>query len=370
MPSTARMPPLKTRTSPSTSIPRRVVTGSTLAKVEVANDYVRRVPCETDGDDHGGDGGKRGLVAHRAAVHLPAHAFPRDRLGVRARTRPAHGPQGARPGRPGAHARPRRGAGLRQLQRHGHHRPPRGPRARRAPLVPGRPAREDARRHRGGHRRPPAREGAHGGGAGAAQAAHARGAGPAARPHAQGARRLRYGRPMRGRLAALALLLAVVPAASASAADDADRLAAALRDDPVHVDPGARGRLPVPAAGQVRLRIVRRDIGRIRIAVVSGGTKRRARGLDALSNAIPARLQRPGTLLLVANRDWWLNTSYAPGRVIAAVQRAASSRHGLQSQLLAAVDRIAAAHPGPAADPTAAGRSGAAPRPRPPPRAP
>src|SRR4051794_19050149 len=162
---------------------------------------------------------------------------------------------------------------------------------------------------------------------------------------------------MQGRLAALALLLTVVFAAPARADDDATRLAAALRQDPVHVDPGARGRLSARAAGQVRLRIVHRDIGRIRVAVVSQATKQRAGGLDALSNAIAARLQRPGTLLLVSGRDWWLNTSYAPGRAIASVQKAASGRDGLRRQLLAAVGAIAAADPGPGADPTDAGGS-------------
>src|SRR3954469_15547777 len=165
---------------------------------------------------------------------------------------------------------------------------------------------------------------------------------------------------MQGRLAALALLLTVVLAAPARADDDATRLAAALRQDPVHVDPGARGRLSARAAGQVRLRIVHRDIGRIRVAVVSQATKQRAGGLDALANAIAARLQRPGTLLLVAGRDWWLNTSYAPGRVIASAQKAAKGHPGLRRQLIAAVDAIAAADPGPAADPTDAGGSVAA----------
>src|SRR3954447_13838129 len=162
---------------------------------------------------------------------------------------------------------------------------------------------------------------------------------------------------MRGRPAALALLLVLFAAAPAHAGDDATRLAAALRRDPVHVAPGARGRLSPTAAGQVRLRIVRRDIGRARIGVVSRATERRTGGLEPLATAIAARLQRPGTLLLVAGRDWWLNTSFAPGRVIGRVQRAASSRHGLESQLLAAVDAIGRADPGPGADPTDAGGS-------------
>src|SRR4051812_36789368 len=164
---------------------------------------------------------------------------------------------------------------------------------------------------------------------------------------------------MRGRIAPFVLVLAAAVPAPARAAvpEDAGRLAASLRADPVHVDAGARPRLSAEAAGQVRLRIAHSDLGRIRIAVVPDAVKRRAGGLDALSNAIAARLQRPGTLLLVAGRDWWLNTSYAPGRVIASVQKAAKGHEGLRRQLLAAVDAIAAADPGPGADPTDAGGS-------------
>src|SRR4051812_27172529 len=174
---------------------------------------------------------------------------------------------------------------------------------------------------------------------------------------------------MRGRIAPFVLVLAAAVPAPARAAvpEDAGRLAASLRADPVHVDAGARPRLSAEAAGQVRLRIAHSDLGRIRVAVVSDAVKRRAGGLDALSNAITARLQRPGTLLMVAGRDWWLNTSYAPGRVIGAVQRAANSKRGLRRQLLAAVDRIAAADPRPGAHPTGAGgpvaASGRAPAP-------
>ena len=162
---------------------------------------------------------------------------------------------------------------------------------------------------------------------------------------------------MQGRLAALALLLAVVLASPARAADDAERLTAALRENPVHVDPRAEERLSPRAASQLRLRIAKRDLGRIRIAVLAEAVKRRAGGLEPLANAIAARLQRPGTLLLVSGRDWWLNTSYAPGRVIASVQKAANGNDGLRRQLLSAVNAIALADPGPAADPHDAGGS-------------
>jgi len=164
---------------------------------------------------------------------------------------------------------------------------------------------------------------------------------------------------MLGRAAATAVLAALPLAAatSAYAADDAKRLALALGKDPVHVDAAVRSRLSAAAAGQVRLRIVRRDIGRIRIGVISKKVERRAGGLEPLSNAIAARLQRPGSLVLVSGHNWWLNTSFAPARVVAALQRAVNSRKGLRRQLLAAVDRIAAADPGPAADPADGGGS-------------
>src|SRR4051794_8241371 len=160
---------------------------------------------------------------------------------------------------------------------------------------------------------------------------------------------------MTGRLLAVAALALVAPASAY--ADDADRLAAALKDDPVHVAPSQRARLSPAAAGQVRLRIAGKDVGRIKVAVVSSAATRRSGGLDALANAVAARLQRPGTLVLVAGPHWWLNTSFPPGGVVAAVREATAKEHGLRRQLLAAVDGIAAADPGPRADPVDAGGS-------------
>src|SRR5947208_2410994 len=85
-------------------------------------------------------------------------------------------------------------------------------------------------------------------------------------------------------LAIVAPVALALPAPAGAANDDATRLARALRADPVHVDRSApRGLSPV-SAGRLRLRIARRDIGRVRIAVVSPAIARRAGGLDALAN--------------------------------------------------------------------------------------
>src|SRR4051794_19216178 len=160
---------------------------------------------------------------------------------------------------------------------------------------------------------------------------------------------------MTGRLLAVAALALVAPASAY--ADDADRLAAAVRDDPVHVAASQRARLSAAGAGQVRVRIARKDAGRIKVAVVSSAAARRSGGLDALANAVAARLQRPGTLVLIAGPHWWLNTSFPPGGVVAAVREATAEEHGLRRELLAAVDGIASADPGPRADPADAGAS-------------
>jgi hypothetical protein len=82
--------------------------------------------------------------------------------------------------------------------------------------------------------------------------------------------------------AAVCLVLAVP--AEALAGSTAREVAEGLRADPVYVAPKLSGLLSVPERGRLRLRIVRRDIGRIQIAVVPSGSAERAGGDELLDD--------------------------------------------------------------------------------------
>jgi hypothetical protein len=148
---------------------------------------------------------------------------------------------------------------------------------------------------------------------------------------------------------ATALTGAVVPAA-ASAASTAREVAASLRSDPVFVDESQSGLLTVPQRGELRLRIVDADIGRIQIAVVAPESAQRAGGLGALANAIDQAMPgRRGSLLVTTGTGFHVVTSHAVVNPTAAAVRAAVESHrdeGLDAQLLAAVDGIAEVDPG------------------------
>ena len=151
------------------------------------------------------------------------------------------------------------------------------------------------------------------------------------------------------------VLVAVVVAAgggatSASAASTAREVAAALRSDPVFVDESQSGLLTVPQRGELRLRIVDVDIGRIQIAVVAQESAERAGGVGALANAIDQAMPgRRGSLLVTNGSAFHVVTSHAVVNPTAAAVRAAVESHsdeGLDAQLLAAVDGIAEVDPG------------------------
>lgn len=153
---------------------------------------------------------------------------------------------------------------------------------------------------------------------------------------------------------ALAVIgLAVTPLSAAQESSDAADIADALRADPVYVDRRARPGLSPADAGRVRLRILDRNLGRIKIAVVPDRLAASVGGVAALANQIDQRLRVPGTLVVVAGSSVYAVVSYrdAPGAV-AALRRAvnAHSDDGLAAQLLDAVDRIARVDPGPSGD--------------------
>jgi len=148
----------------------------------------------------------------------------------------------------------------------------------------------------------------------------------------------------------LAMVITTSWTASASAASTARDVAAALRSDPVFVAESQSGLLTVPQRGEVRLRIVDADIGRIKIAVVAPKSAERAGGLAALANAIDQAMPgRPGSLLVTTGTGFHVVTSHAVVEPTAAAVRAAVESHrteGLAAQLLAAVDGIAEVDPG------------------------
>lgn len=153
-----------------------------------------------------------------------------------------------------------------------------------------------------------------------------------------------------GRLVVAVLATGMAVPAEASAASTAREVAAALRSDPVFVDESQSGLLTVPQRGELRLRIVDVDIGRIQIAVVAQESAERAGGVGALANAIDQAMPgRRGSLLVTNGSAFHVVTSHAVVNPTAAVVRAGVESHseeGLDAQLLAAVDGIAEVDPG------------------------
>ncbi|MDX6698254.1 MAG: hypothetical protein QOE65_1651 [Solirubrobacteraceae bacterium] len=144
-----------------------------------------------------------------------------------------------------------------------------------------------------------------------------------------------------------------VPAGSAAAApaQTPEGLANALRNDPVFADPDAKPTLTPAEAGHVRLEIVAKDLGRIKIAVVTTATAGAQGGVRGLADAIDQHLQTRGTLMVIAADNAWLTTSYdRPQLAVAAVRRAFARDDSLEQQLIRAVDGISGVDPGPSGD--------------------
>jgi hypothetical protein len=167
------------------------------------------------------------------------------------------------------------------------------------------------------------------------------------------------------RATALALLILLAAPATAGA-QDAGEIASALRRDPVYVARGADPDLSVAERGRLRLRIVRRDIGRIKIAVVSERQVKDAGSISDLANAIDQKLEPHGAIIAAqGTTSFHAVLSYSPVEpTIEAIRRAVSSKRekGLEAQLLATVDEVAKVDPGPRADPQPGG-GGAVPAP-------
>jgi hypothetical protein len=152
---------------------------------------------------------------------------------------------------------------------------------------------------------------------------------------------------------AICSVLGLVPTAHA-AGSSAREVAAGLRGDPVYVADSEREQLAAPERGRLRLRILRKDIGRIQVAVVSPRSAERAGGLGELANAVDQAMPgRRGALVATTGSAFHVVTSHAVVRPTAAALRSAVASHrddGLAAQLLAAVDGIAEVDPGASAD--------------------
>lgn len=159
---------------------------------------------------------------------------------------------------------------------------------------------------------------------------------------------------VRARRLAAAVLLACpagTPTVAMADVEHAVDVAAALERDPVYVAPARVERLPDAAVGRLRLRILRKDIGRIKIAVVPGAWAESSGGARAFANAVDAELRARGALLVVADRSAHVVTSHDHADEAAAGLRQAFAPGGaLEDQLRRAVDELAGADPGPSGD--------------------
>ena len=143
--------------------------------------------------------------------------------------------------------------------------------------------------------------------------------------------------------AALAAALAV-PAAAA-AAPDYGTIAAEVERNVVWVHPRAARALDAGEAGRLRLRILDKDIGRIKIAVLPAALAREAGGMQDLANGIDRELGAAGALIVAAGDGLWAVTSWPEQGRVSAVLRRAAGRSDTFRRLAYAVDGIAAVDP-------------------------
>lgn len=151
-------------------------------------------------------------------------------------------------------------------------------------------------------------------------------------------------------------LLALPPAAvGQTPAEVAPRLASEV----VYVSPQMEDELPVRAAGNVRLRILRKAIGRIRIAAVPPEAARAVGGVGGYAGELDHLGAVRGALLVTDGASFHVITSH--DRPVVEALRAALARAGrrsLERRLVAAVDVIAERDPGAGADLDAAAPQG------------
>jgi hypothetical protein len=167
---------------------------------------------------------------------------------------------------------------------------------------------------------------------------------------------------MRGGIAAVAaagVLLGTASEAGASAYSK--RIAKLVEREVVYVDPKARPSVSTADAGRIRLRILDKAAGRIKIALIPASRVEDEGGVSGLGAAIARDLEPKGALLVVAGDSRFILTSHpASNQAAAAVDEAfnKSPSDSRAKELLGAVNGIAAADPGPSADPPDPGGGG------------
>src|SRR5215212_1077075 len=167
---------------------------------------------------------------------------------------------------------------------------------------------------------------------------------------------------MRATVLALIVLLFAAPAAPAQ--DTIDRAAAALRSDPVYVDPDAERAISSADADRIRRRIEERNAGPMYVAILPDAAKREGGGSAAgVAAAIQQRLGRPGTYAVVAGNSFRAGSTDVRGtREQAGAALDAHKSEGVTAVLLDFVDRMgelrAGAQPGAGGGGSGGGGSG------------
>nr|MDQ3936055.1 hypothetical protein [Actinomycetota bacterium] len=139
----------------------------------------------------------------------------------------------------------------------------------------------------------------------------------------------------------------------AGASEYTKSLAKKVEREVVYVDPRARPRVSQGEAGRIRLRILDKAIGRIKVVVVPERRAVKEGGATGLGTKIGRDLDFRGTLMVVAGSTTFTLTTHPDSSQTAAATQEAFNRNNRKSrgaQILAAVDAIAAVDPGPSAD--------------------
>ena len=153
----------------------------------------------------------------------------------------------------------------------------------------------------------------------------------------------------------IALCVAATVALSGGATAEASPAGVArqLARDPVYVQQGAEPTLSVPERGRLRLQIARKDLGRVKVAVVPVSEAEHAGGTRELANGIDHELKAKGNLIVVAGPQAYLITSYPQVQPATEALRSGfddNQGKGLEAQLSAGIEGIAQRDPGPSAD--------------------
>jgi hypothetical protein len=147
----------------------------------------------------------------------------------------------------------------------------------------------------------------------------------------------------------------------APASEYSDSIAKKVENEIVYIDRKARPSVSTAEAGRLRIQIVRKAPGRIKIAVLPEARADEEGGASGLGVAIARELEPKGALLVLAGEnDRFLYTSYPESGVAGAAVDRAFNRSGGDSrgkELLSAVNGLAAVDPGPSGDPADGGGS-------------